>query len=61
MQKNDERRCGAKINKPIPLCQSSMTIAKLSELGITHLPDHTELPESNGTVVFAECAGGKNF
>ncbi|MBD2346591.1 Uma2 family endonuclease [Anabaena subtropica] len=28
-----------------------MTLAKLSELGITHLPDHTELPESDGTFV----------
>ncbi|WP_448265058.1 Uma2 family endonuclease [Nostoc sp. DSM 114159] len=28
-----------------------MTITKLSELGITHLPDHTELPESDGTFV----------
>ncbi|MBD2499178.1 Uma2 family endonuclease [Anabaena azotica] len=28
-----------------------MTLAKLSELGITHLPDHTELPESNGSFV----------
>ncbi|QSJ19815.1 Uma2 family endonuclease [Nostoc sp. UHCC 0702] len=28
-----------------------MTLAKSSELGITHLPDHTELPESDGTLV----------
>jgi Uma2 family endonuclease len=28
-----------------------MTLAKPSELGITHLPDHTELPESDGTFV----------
>ncbi|MBD2447730.1 Uma2 family endonuclease [Nostoc sp. FACHB-152] len=28
-----------------------MTLAKSSELGITHLPDHTELPESDGTFV----------
>ncbi|QLE59122.1 Uma2 family endonuclease [Nostoc sp. TCL26-01] len=28
-----------------------MTIAQSSELGITHLPDHTELPESDGTFV----------
>ncbi|AUT02349.1 transcriptional regulator [Nostoc sp. CENA543] len=28
-----------------------MTLAKHSELGITHLPDHTELPESDGTFV----------
>lgn len=38
-----------------------MTLAKPSELGITHLPDHTELPESDGTFVFAKRAGGKNF
>ncbi len=38
-----------------------MTIAKPHELGITHLPDHTELPESDGTFVFAKRAGGKNF
>jgi Uma2 family endonuclease len=38
-----------------------MTLAKPAELGITHLPDHTELPESDGTFVFAERAGGKNF
>ncbi|AFY35993.1 hypothetical protein Cal7507_5671 [Calothrix sp. PCC 7507] len=25
------------------------------------LPDHIELPESDGTFVFAERAGGKNF
>jgi hypothetical protein len=31
-----------------------MTIAKLSELGITHLPDHTELPESDGTLLEQE-------
>jgi hypothetical protein len=24
-------------------------------------PDHTQLPESDGTFVFAERAGGKNF
>ena len=28
-----------------------MTITKSSELGITHLPNHTELPESDGTFV----------
>lgn len=28
-----------------------MTLAKSSELGITYLPDHTELPESDGTFV----------
>ncbi|BAZ48152.1 hypothetical protein NIES4103_07580 [Nostoc sp. NIES-4103] len=28
-----------------------MTLAKSSEIGITHLPDHTELPESDGTFV----------
>jgi Uma2 family endonuclease len=28
-----------------------MTLAKPHELGITHLPDHTELPESDGTFV----------
>ncbi|XZF64669.1 MAG: Uma2 family endonuclease [Gloeotrichia echinulata DVL01] len=28
-----------------------MTLAKPSELGITHLPDHTELPESDGNFV----------
>jgi Uma2 family endonuclease len=28
-----------------------MTLTKPSELGITHLPDHTELPESDGTFV----------
>lgn len=28
-----------------------MTIAKTFELGVTHLPDHTELPESDGTFV----------
>jgi Uma2 family endonuclease len=28
-----------------------MTLAKSSELGITHLPDHTELPESDGSFV----------
>ena len=28
-----------------------MTIAKSSEVGITHLPNHTELPESDGTFV----------
>lgn len=38
-----------------------MTLAKPSELGITHLPDHTELPESDATFVFAKRAGGKNF
>ncbi len=38
-----------------------MTIAKPHELGITHLPDHTELPESDGTFVLAKRAGGKNF
>lgn len=38
-----------------------MTLAKPSELGINHLPDHTELPESDGTFVFAKRAGGKNF
>lgn len=27
----------------------------------TTLPDHTQLPESDGTFVFAERAGGKNF
>jgi Uma2 family endonuclease len=27
----------------------------------TALPDHTQLPESDGTFVFAERAGGKNF
>ncbi len=38
-----------------------MTLAKPAELGITHLPDHTELPQSDGTFVFAKRAGGKNF
>ncbi|TAE07791.1 MAG: Uma2 family endonuclease [Oscillatoriales cyanobacterium] len=28
-----------------------MTVAKPFELGVTHLPDHTELPESDGTFV----------
>ncbi|MGL5063495.1 MAG: Uma2 family endonuclease [Microcoleus sp.] len=28
-----------------------MTVAKQFELGVTHLPDHTELPESDGTFV----------
>jgi len=28
-----------------------MTIAKSFELEVTHLPDHTELPESDGTFV----------
>ncbi len=31
--------------------RSSMTLANSPELGITHLPDHTELPESDGTFV----------
>ncbi len=34
-----------------------MTLAKSSELGITHLPDHTELPESDGTFVSQSLAG----
>ena len=38
-----------------------MTIADPTELGITSLPDHTQLPESDGTFVFAQRAGGKNF
>ncbi|MBD2691061.1 Uma2 family endonuclease [Anabaena catenula] len=38
-----------------------MTLAKPAELNIIHLPDHTELPESDGTFVFAKRAGGKNF
>jgi Uma2 family endonuclease len=46
-----------------------MTLAKSSELGITHLPDHTELPESDGTFVSQSLAevpsvgrtGAKNF
>ncbi|BAZ32868.1 hypothetical protein NIES4074_53750 [Cylindrospermum sp. NIES-4074] len=28
-----------------------MTLAKPTELDITHLPDHTELPKSDGTFV----------
>ncbi|MBD2575705.1 Uma2 family endonuclease, partial [Arthrospira platensis FACHB-971] len=28
-----------------------MTIAQSSELGITSLPDHTQLPDSDGTFV----------
>ena len=31
--------------------QSYMTLAKSPELGVTHLPDHTQLPESDGTFV----------
>jgi Uma2 family endonuclease len=38
-----------------------MTLTKPHELGITYLPDHTELPESDGTFVFAKRAEGKNF
>jgi hypothetical protein len=36
-----------------------MTIAK--SLPPLSLPDHTQLPESDGTFVFAERSGGKNF
>jgi Uma2 family endonuclease len=36
-----------------------MTIAK--SLPLISLPDHTQLPESDGTFVFAERSGGKNF
>jgi Uma2 family endonuclease len=36
-----------------------MTIAKSWPL--ISLPDHTQLPESDGTFVFAERSGGKNF
>ncbi|HLO86420.1 MAG TPA: Uma2 family endonuclease, partial [Nostocaceae cyanobacterium] len=38
-----------------------MTFAQPAELDLIHLPDHTELPESDGTFVFAKRAGGKNF
>ncbi len=37
-----------------------MTLAHSPELGITHLPDHTELPESDGTFVLAKRAGSQN-
>jgi Uma2 family endonuclease len=36
-----------------------MTIAK--SLPLISLPDHRQLPESDGTFVFAERSGGKNF
>lgn len=38
-----------------------MTSAQ-TPLGVeSTLPDHRQLPESDGTFVFAECAGGKNL
>jgi Putative restriction endonuclease len=37
----------------------TMTIAKA--FPVLSLPDHTQLPESDGTFVFAERSGGKNF
>jgi hypothetical protein len=33
------------------LNSDSSMIAKPHEIGVTHLPDHTELPESDGTFV----------
>jgi len=32
-----------------------------TDLDLTPFPDHTQLPESDGTFVFAKRAGGKNF
>lgn len=38
-----------------------MTSAIDPSTALTPFPDHTQLPESDGTFVFAERAGGKNF
>ena len=38
-----------------------MTSATDPSTALTPFPDHTQLPESDGTFVFAERAGGKNF
>ncbi|MBC5798209.1 Uma2 family endonuclease [Sphaerospermopsis sp. LEGE 00249] len=38
-----------------------MTLAKPADIDITHLPDHTELPESDGTFVLAKRTVGQNF
>ncbi len=38
-----------------------MTSAIDSSTALTPFPDHTQLPESDGTFVFAERAEGKNF
>ncbi|HEY9802213.1 MAG TPA: Uma2 family endonuclease [Leptolyngbyaceae cyanobacterium] len=38
-----------------------MTSATNLDTDLTPFPDHTQLPESDGTFVFAKRAGGKNF
>jgi hypothetical protein len=38
-----------------------MTSATNPSTALTPFPDHTQLPESDGTFLFAERAGGKNW